>query len=139
MFIMVICFACEGVWKVARPKKCRLVCALPGSQGLQPIGDCPRGDVYLDYDEYEVIRLVDYEGISQEECAVRMEVSRPTVTRMYDRARHKLADSLINGRRLLLRPVEVTVCSAPRPECAHSRHCCHKRQEAHCEKGRNER
>ena len=123
---------------MARPRKCRLVCALPGVQGLQPIGVCPQGEVYLDYDEYEVIRLLDCEGVSQEECAARMDVSRPTVTRMYEQARRKLADSLVNGRRLLLRPVEVSVCAAPRPECAQNRHCCHRRREACCEKGRNE-
>ena len=81
----------------------------------------------LGYDEYEVVRLLDYEGLSQEQCAEKMAVSRPTVTRMYEDARRKIADALVNGRDIVMHPADVTVCPAPRPECAHVAHCCHRR------------
>ena len=112
---------------MARPRKCRCICAMPAVKGLQPIETPARGELPLGYDEYEVIRLLDYEGLSQEECARRMEVSRPTVTRIYEAARRKLAEALVNGRRLVLEPGDVVVCPGPRPECAHNRACCHRR------------
>ena len=103
---------------------------MPAISGLQPIGSPAQGEIALGYDEYEVIRLLDYEGFSQEECARRMEVSRPTVTRIYEAARQKLANALVNGRRLVLEPTDVVVCPGPRPECAHVKNCCHRRQKA---------
>ena len=71
---------------------------------------------------------MDYEGLSQEECGQKMGVSRPTVTRMYENARHKVADALVNGKEIVMHPVDVVVCEAPRPECVHVRNCCHRRK-----------
>ncbi len=53
-------------------------------------------------DEYEVVRLLDHEGFNQEECGSRMNVSRTTVTAIYESARKKMADMLVNGKRLLI-------------------------------------
>jgi predicted DNA-binding protein (UPF0251 family) len=53
-------------------------------------------------EEYEAIRLKDLEGLEQEECAQRMQVSRPTFQRVLATARQKVADSLINGRGILI-------------------------------------
>jgi predicted DNA-binding protein (UPF0251 family) len=47
--------------------------------------------VNLLYEEYEAIVLADYENLSQGEAAIRMDVSRPTFTRIYDSARKKIA------------------------------------------------
>lgn len=52
----------------------------------------------LKLEELEAIRLKDLEGLEQEECAVKMEVSRPTFQRILISAREKIADSLINGK-----------------------------------------
>ena len=112
---------------MARPRKCRCICSRPKVEGLQPIGLLTCEEISLGYDEYEVIRLLDYEGFSQERCAQRMEVSRPTVTRIYEVARRKLADALVNGKRIVLEPVDVMVCPGPRPECANIKNCCHRR------------
>lgn len=83
----------------------------------------------LGYDEYEVLRLLDYEGFSQAVCAQRMDVSRTTVTRMYESARKKVADAFVNGKTILMEPVDVEVCPAPKPECADVKHCCHRQQD----------
>ena len=58
-----------------RQQKCRRVCAMPRWEGFVPVGKgrCRKdGAVEMSVDEYEVIRLVDLEGLTQEECAVRM-------------------------------------------------------------------
>ena len=55
-----------------------------------------------DRDEYEAIRLIDFIGMTQEGCAESMKISRPTVTNIYESARHKLADALINEKILLI-------------------------------------
>lgn len=53
--------------------------------------------IMMAVEEYETIRLIDLEGLTQEECAERMHVARPTVQNLYKDARKKLADSLVNG------------------------------------------
>lgn len=53
-------------------------------------------------DEYEAVRLLDVEGLTQEACADRMNVARTTVTAIYDSARKKIADAIVHGKRLLI-------------------------------------
>jgi predicted DNA-binding protein (UPF0251 family) len=48
--------------------------------------------------EIEAIRLKDQLGLDQNECAIYMNVSRPTFARILTSARTKIADSLINGK-----------------------------------------
>jgi len=81
---------------------------MPSSEGFTPLGydamnsasRCPT--VMMTIDEYETIRLIDYLKLTQEECAARMQVSRPTVTHIYEAARFKLADALVNEKQLLI-------------------------------------
>jgi len=56
----------------------------------------------LKYDELEALRLADYEGLYQEECAKRMNISRTTFGRTIETARKKIADCLLNGKALLI-------------------------------------
>lgn len=90
---------------MARPRKNRLVDAMPGSEGFVPVGyGCKSGipQVTLTVDEYEAVRLIDYLGLTQEECAEKMQISRPTVTNIYESARFTIADALINEKLLLI-------------------------------------
>ncbi|WP_456489275.1 DUF134 domain-containing protein [Caminibacter pacificus] len=54
--------------------------------------------VFLNEDELEAIRLMDYEGLYQEDVAKEMGVSRPTISRILKEARAKIADALLNGK-----------------------------------------
>jgi len=90
---------------MARPRKSRLVYSMPSCEGFVPVGYEPGGtveSVVMTIDEYETIRLIDLEKLTQEACAERMGISRPTVTNIYESARSKLADALINEKILLI-------------------------------------
>jgi transposase-like protein len=49
-------------------------------------------------DEYEALRLVDLEGLQQQEAAERMKVSRATCARILEEAHRKVADALTTGK-----------------------------------------
>lgn len=83
-----------------RPKQNRKISNPPLMQGFKPFG-IPRNRlsaVSLLYDEYEAIRLLDYEGLNQDQAAERMNVSRPTLTRIYEQARKTIAQALVEGK-----------------------------------------
>lgn len=111
-----------------RPQKCRRVCAVPLCTGFAPLGAplCGEGHaVIMSVDEYEAIRLIDLEGLTQEECAGQMEIARTTVTGIYDGARRKLADALVNGKRLVIEGGNYRLCETAGPGCGGG--CCHRR------------
>lgn len=89
---------------MSRPKQCRRIQSPPLMSGFKPFG-IPRsktGEVVLQYDEYEAIRLLDYEGLLQEEAAEWMNVSRPTLTRIYAKARQTVARAFVEGKSLVI-------------------------------------
>jgi predicted DNA-binding protein (UPF0251 family) len=55
-------------------------------------------EVNLLVEEAEAIRLKDLEGLEQEDCAQKMNISRSTFSRLLDSARQKIADALLNGK-----------------------------------------
>ena len=57
-----------------RPRKCRKVCRMPIADTFVA-NSAKEEAVVLTVDEYECIRLVDYQGFSQEQCAEYMQVS----------------------------------------------------------------
>lgn len=64
-------------------------------------------EVVLHLEEYEAIRLLDYQHLTQEEAAGYMNVSRPTLTRIYEEARKKVAAAFVEGRDLIFRGGDV--------------------------------
>jgi len=66
--------------------------------------------IELQADELEALRLMDFEGFYQEQCAERMGISRTTLSRTLAQARRKVADALLNGKRLVI----AQVCDSPR-------------------------
>lgn len=107
---------------MARPIKKRRVCRLPEQRGFSPCGKENTETIELTVDEYETIRLIDYHDLDQEECSARMNVSRTTVQNIYDSARKKISDALINGKHLAIRGGSYVVCHNSE-NCPHTR-CC---------------
>ena len=80
----------EVVRLVSRPSKYRRICASPEITSYKP---CVRGAkaLLMSLDEYEALRLIDYRGMTQEQCARQMDIARTTVQSIYAVARKKLA------------------------------------------------
>lgn len=96
---------------VPRPQRCRRVCSEPEYSCFEPEGVKNPETVVLYVDEYEVIRLVDFEKQNHEECAVIMDISRTTVTEIYERARYKISDCIINGKQLVISGGNYRICN----------------------------
>ncbi|MFB6342912.1 DUF134 domain-containing protein [Saccharicrinis sp. FJH62] len=87
---------------MSRPKRLRKISNPPRIRGMNPFGyyGALKDPVQLYHEEYEAIRLLDYEGMNQEDAAKLMDVSRPTLTRIYDSARKKIAISFTEARQI---------------------------------------
>ena len=86
-----------------RKPRCRWIDGYPDHWEFSPEEVSDKEPVVLSLDEFETIRLLDREGLTQEQCAERMGIARTTVTATYESARRKVADALVNGKRLLIR------------------------------------
>ena len=101
-----------------RPRKCRRVCCLPNNGSFGPLGKQESLEtVIMSVDEYETIRLIDQLGFTQEECAEQMKVARTTVQGIYNDARKKLADVLVNAKGLVIRGGDYTLCESKEESC----------------------
>ncbi len=86
------------------PKPIRLG-VTPPVTGLDPLGVQGNMEpIFLEPAELEAFRLVDMEGLSQEEAGEKMGVSRGTVWRLVQTARKKTAQALIEGRPIRITP-----------------------------------
>lgn len=105
-----------------RPRKWRKVCCLPDSSRFGPL-DSPvdaANAVNMTVDEYETIRLIDLDGFTQEECANQMNISRTTVQGIYDKARRKIAESLVDAKVLWIEGGEYQLCDGRGSGCGRS-------------------
>ena len=95
---------------MARPQKCRRICNVPQTDSFCP--EKHRGEIpiIMTVDEYEVIRLVDLEEKTHEQCALQMDISRSTVQEIYENARRKLAACIVYGRKLVIAGGNYRVC-----------------------------
>ena len=100
-----------------RPKRCRTVCREPEYSCFEPKGEENPKSVILSVDEYEVIRFVDYEKQNHEQCAAIMDISRTTVTEIYERARFKISDCIVNGKQLVITGGNYRICKGKQKSC----------------------
>ena len=119
-----------------RPRKCRRVCGLPKATVYVPQGMTDASQaVILTVDEFETIRLIDNKGLSQEECSAYMEVARTTVQQIYNNARRKLSEALVEGRPFKIEGGEYQLCDGASQHCQHG---CWRRRQAVAEAARHE-
>lgn len=95
---------------MARPQKCRRICNVPRTDSFRPEKHTGESPIIMTVDEYEVIRLVDLEEKTHEQCALQMDISRSTVQEIYENARRKLAACIVYGRKLVIAGGNYRVC-----------------------------
>ena len=89
----VVNYSCGKEILMARPKRCRRICTEPDFDAFAPAGIPCAETVTLTLEEYETIRLIDLENCTHQQCAQQMDISRTTVTELYEKARYKIAES----------------------------------------------
>lgn len=101
-----------------RKVKCRKVCHYPQTLEFLPQNNnAEQEPIVLTVDEYEAIRLIDRRGMSQEQCAAFMQIARTTVQRIYETARKKLADFVVEGRPLRIEGGDFRLCNGSSTGC----------------------
>jgi len=87
---------------MARRRNLRRVVAPPGFKGYRPYGHSrhQQGAVELYYEEYEAIKLADYDSLNHLEASKIMGISRATFARIYSQARQKIALALVESREI---------------------------------------
>lgn len=96
---------------MARPKKQRQICRKPVAELFTPeIRKSSENEVTLSLEEYEVIRLMDYENLDQKLTAEKIGVARSTVQRVYKDARTKIAKALVKGGNIRIQGGQYNIC-----------------------------
>ena len=95
---------------MARPSSKKRVCRMPSHWKFYSDGGRVTGQIRMSIEEYETIRLIDYLGMSQEDCARQMHVARTTVQAIYRDARKKIARFFVEGTGLIIEGGDVEIC-----------------------------
>ena len=123
---------------MSRPRKCRRVCHFPETLEFSPTGEAAGEPVILTIDEFETIRLIDKEELTQEECGAQLGVGRTTAQKIYDRARKKLAQALVLGLPVKIKGGDYRLCNGD-PDFCYKNDCFKKQIQAEflMDKGEN--
>lgn len=118
-----------------RPKKLRDTSGEIKCRLFKPRGIPARylTEIILEMDEFEAIRLADFESLSHQDAADKMNISRPTFSRLVEKGRHKVSDALVNG--FALKISDSTESSAELPLCTCSLCGCKKKYKINKETG----
>ncbi len=94
-----------------RPKRKRKIFSLPQAEGFKPFGvninDAEAVELLIE--EYEALKLADYHNLTQEEAAKKMNISRPTFTRIYDKARKTIALAFVEGKIIIIKGGDIHI------------------------------
>lgn len=119
-----------------RPRKFRRICEMPTIAEFGPLSGkvTQEKDVFLTVDEFETLRLIDLEHMTQEECAKQMNIARTTAQKIYNTARTKLAFMLVNGVNLKIQGGDYILCEDVEQggRCGRCRRKQRKYYEGHC-------
>ncbi len=106
--------------RIKRPRK---ILNPPVIKGFKPYGPVVDNEnttaVYLLIEEYESLRLCDYDQVSHLEASAIMGISRPTFTRIYSSARQKIAKAFVEGSQIIIEGGKVYFDS----DWYHCNHC----------------
>ncbi len=111
-----------------RPMKCRIITEMPNYLAFKPVGTPMEvlQKVVLTLDEFEALRLADFEELYQEDAAEKMNVSRQTFGNIIKSARKKISEALITGKAICIEGGDVTILNKPCPRCKKNRKSCPK-------------
>lgn len=76
--------------------------------------------ITLALDEFEALRLADFEGLYQEQAAARMKISRQTFGRIVEVARRKITQALIEGKTLSIEGGSIEMRTFRCSDCQHT-------------------
>lgn len=103
-----------------------------GHCGMEADGEM-RQTITMTLDEFEAIRWIDLEGLTQEQCAEQMDVARTTAQAIYSSARAKIAECLVNEKELIIEGGNYVICDRDAGGCrrgCHGGRGCHR----HCKR-----
>ncbi len=85
-----------------RRRRLRKIVAPPNFTGYRPYGtnDVSGEFIELLYEEYEAVKLADYDLMNHQEASELMGISRPTFARIYESARRKIARALVETKEI---------------------------------------
>ena len=94
---------------MSRPRKNRKICNPPKMKGFKPFGlpICEIENIKMTFEEYESIKLINYEMLSQDQASEQMSISRPTFTRLYNTALKSIAKAFVEGRMITIKGGQV--------------------------------
>lgn len=106
-----------------RPCKQRRICSYPACSRFIPLEKEEQQIVIMTLDEYESIRLIDFEEMTQEECAAQMNLARTTAQAIYGSARKKLAQCIVTGSELRIEGGNYVLCEGNLKSCRRNQRC----------------
>lgn len=113
-----------------RPTICRMITEMPQCLAFKPAG-IPLEDlekIILTLDEFEAMRLADFDDLYQEEAANKMGVSRPTFGNIIKSARKKIAEAMITGKAIIIEGGDIALINKKCERCRKNKESCPKCQ-----------
>ncbi len=107
-----------------RPCKKRCVSSLPETRKFGPLDVDSKDSIVMTVEEYEVIKLMDLEKLTQEQAAQRLGVSRTTVQSIYQKAREKVAIALVEVKTIEINGGHYRLMR--KKNCKKKKGCCHE-------------
>ena len=109
---------------MTRPKYCRKIGCVPDVNYFKPKGipSSSLEEVILTLDEFEAIKLADFEEMYQEQAALKMNISRQTFGRIIDSAHKKIADVLTHGKALKIEGGAIEIGNPVKIKCEECNH-----------------
>ena len=101
---------------MARPNKCRNICSMPQVTEFVPAGGV-RAALFWEWMRLRSSGCWTIKNLRRNSVLARMNISRTTVTRIYEDARRKIAEAMVFRQAYRHRRGDVMVCQQMKPEC----------------------